>query len=56
MNPDTLHLAARRHAIGLSVLKRLVERHVAETRKPLRRQLLNDWEREARRISGRWCR
>jgi glutamate synthase (NADPH/NADH) large chain len=45
VNPETVVWQRIDHPHWDSILKRLVEEHVAETKSPLGARLLNDWDR-----------
>jgi len=50
VNPDTVVWQRVDHPHWDSILKRLVEEHVAETKSPLGARLLNDWDREVEKF------
>ena len=50
VNPETVLWQRIAHPHWESVLRRLVEEHVAETKSPLGARLLNDWDREIDRF------
>jgi glutamate synthase (NADPH/NADH) large chain len=50
VNPETVVWQRIDHPHWDSILKRLVEEHVAETKSPLGARLLNDWDREVEKF------